>query len=66
MSGECEICGWHTLECICIELKIAKKAYRDIKNVITRWEKNKENNILMFWPGYISVNSKIFQEHELN
>jgi len=47
--------------------KIAKIAYRDIKSVIDKWEKENDCifSIHFHWDGCITINDELFHEREL-
>jgi len=84
MSGKCDKCGAHCFECRCSKttseprnhydinrleaLKIAKIAYKEIREVIDKWNNGPINwlPINFYCSGHIMVGEHLFQEYELS
>lgn len=48
------------------QLQIARLVHKEIDDVISKWQSNKDIYILCFWNGTISIDGQIFENHELN
>lgn len=69
MSGECEKCGEHALECDCEKYyaarKIARKVFYDIKRLVDNYQAYNFHIVDCHWSQCIQVDEYKFHEGDL-